>query len=962
MKKAVLLAVSVTSLSVAQAQVITAWTFENNSIAVNNSPAPSTGTGTASALGMATYATPNIGVTTCDVLQGASSDTGTNGVADTTQVWRIRAQAGASGAAANGWSSAAPVGTQGVMFAASTVGYSNINVKFDWYATTQGEANLQLLYTTDGSTWHNVPLTLSGSDAGLAVMTNTTSPNTVMGSYVSITGGTGQDWFTGLSAAITDPNAANNPKFAIEIVNASTGADDISAAGTALNNTSGNWRFDNVTISSGSTAVTPTGNLVLSRSVYAGDASTIVLGQGLPPVCPSTAVCATAPAVSNGLYPNTSNSSNVWNNDTADPSFGITSPIFLDTITPTGTLVSTLAIPTGFATTSFSSKSELALNLSTDGTAITFMAYVAPPNTVDVSNANTPEVYDPTNPSGGSFFRGVVQVGANGAMQLTKTNAYNGNNGRAAILANGLYYLVGNSNNGSATAANVVGAGGMQIATPGQAATTLPTQLGNFSITQLTNPATGAPYTADKAGKDANFRGLTIFNNTLYISKGSGSNGVNTVYQVGTAGILPPLTNASSVAINILPGFNAVPNKDATNIVNYPFGLWFANATTLYVADEGDGTVADAATSTNAGLEKWILVNGAWQMAYVLQNGLNLGKQYSVPNYPSSIAPATDGLRNITGKVNGDGTVTIWAVTSTVSANGDQGADPNMLVSITDTLANTTAAGAASEKFTVLMTAPAGTVYRGICFAPVAGPTPASNSPSVVSAASWSTATIAPGQLVTAFGQNLAPATPDENFGPAPTTYYGNSVSLVDAAGKTWAAPLVFVAPDQVTFQVPSGVATGSATANFTSSVGTQTAGNLQVAAVAPSIFTLNGSQLATAETITVSPTTGAQTYGTTYQAPVAGSEWVASPINVSGGPVYLVLYGTGFDAATASTVTVTINGVNAQVLYSGSQGLYTGLDQVNVLIPASLKGAGNVEVQLTANGIAANAVQIVIQ
>ena len=413
------------------------------------------------------------------------------------------------------------------------------------------------------------------------------------------------------------------------------------------------------------------GNLVLSRSVYAGDATTVIKGQALPPVCPSTAACGTGAATDNGAYPSTTSTNNVWNNDNADGSFGITSPIFLDQITPTGTLVSTLPVPSSLVTTSFSSKSELALNLSSDGTAITFMAYVAPPNTIDVSNSNTPMVYDPTNPSGGSFFRGVVQLGANGAMQLTKTNAYNGNNGRAAILANGLYYLVGNSNNGTGTAANIVGAGGMQIATPGQAATTLPQQVGNFSITQLTNPATGQPYTADKAGKDANFRGLTVFNNTLYITKGSGSNGVNTVYQVGTAGTLPPLANASSVPISILPGFNNVPNKDATNIVNYPFGIWFANATTLYVADEGDGTAADAATSTTAGLEKWVLVNGTWQMAYVLQNGLNLGKQYSIPNYPTAINPATDGLRNIIGKVNGDGTVTIWAVTSTVSTNGD---------------------------------------------------------------------------------------------------------------------------------------------------------------------------------------------------------------------------------------------------------------------------------------------------
>ena len=55
-----------------------------------------------------------------------------------------------------------------------------------------------------------------------------------------------------------------------------------------------------------------------------------------------------------------------------------------------------------------------------------------------------------------------------------------------------------------------------------------------------------------------------------------------------------------------------------------------------------------------------------------------------MPGYPTGInaatnlpwAPATDGLRNITGRVNRDGTVSIWAITSTVSGSGDQGADP----------------------------------------------------------------------------------------------------------------------------------------------------------------------------------------------------------------------------------------------------------------------------------------------
>src|SRR5579864_4490640 len=156
------------SLSVAQADVITAWTFENSALALTNSPAPSTGSGTATSIGMDKYATPNIGVTSDDVIAGTAGDTGVNGASNLTQIWRVRAQAGAGGAA-NGWSSTAPIGAQGAMFAASTVGYTNIAVSFDWYATNQGEAKLQVQYTTDGSTWHNVPLTL-GSATGVALM------------------------------------------------------------------------------------------------------------------------------------------------------------------------------------------------------------------------------------------------------------------------------------------------------------------------------------------------------------------------------------------------------------------------------------------------------------------------------------------------------------------------------------------------------------------------------------------------------------------------------------------------------------------------------------------------------------------------------------------------------------------------------------------------------------------------
>lgn len=451
------------------------------------------------------------------------------------------------------------------------------------------------------------------------------------------------------------------------------------------------------------------GNLVVSRSVYMGTASTVMVGQPLPPNCPATAKCS-SPATNDGTYPL------VWNNANADGSFGVTSPIFLDQITTEGTRINTLAVPASMVVTSFSSKSEIALNLTPEGDVLTFMAYVAPVNAIDISNSNTPGVMDPTNPVGESAYRAVVQVYPSGAMQVTDTNAYSGNNGRAAILANGYFYMVGNSNNGGGTPANVVAAAGAQIAVPGQDPGTSPTELGNFSVTVLDDPSTGSPYPADKAGKDNNFRGLTLFDNTLYITKGSGSNGINTVYMVGNPHQLPTLENAATAPINVMPGFPTTLAKNAG--ASNPFGLWFANPTTLYVADEGDGTTANAATSQAAGLEKWILFNGAWQLAYVMQNGLNLGQQYTVPNYPAALNPATDGLRNITGRNNGDGTVTIWAITSTVSASGDQGADPNKLVAITDVLANTDPELASYEPFATIMSAGYGEVLRGVSFTP----------------------------------------------------------------------------------------------------------------------------------------------------------------------------------------------------------------------------------------------------
>ena len=505
-------------------------------------------------------------------------------------------------------------------------------------------------------------------------------------------------------------------------------------------------------------------NLVISRSVYDNNPNNVQVGQILPPNCQQTQGGCAGPATNDGTYPT------VWNNDMVDGSFGITSKIFLDQYTVAGTLVNSLEVPNSSQNgvnpqkdqmvTSFSSKSEVALNLSTDGQYLTFMGYVSPIDNLDVSNSNTPADVDITNPVGISTYRAVAQVDAHGKFHFTETNAYSGNNGRAAIWnnsgSNNFLYTAGNAGNGGNPQPDgiILGAGS-QIMTaqtkalvaqrPGQ-----PTPLASFNITQL-------GHQQDKIGKDDNFRGLTIFNNVVYYTKGSGSNGINTVYWVDPTlqicndnnGIGIPPTNATlptaplaydptllqskGLDPNNICVLNGLPTTLSKHATYFPFGIWFANSTTLYVADEGNGdntysngVYTVAAAQTTAGLQKWIYdsTSGQWNLAYVLQAGLQLGIPYTVTNYPTGNNPATglpwspgtDGLRNITGAVNGDGTVTIYAVTSTVSGNGDQGADPHRLLVINDQLSATTLPP--NESFSIFTAANFGEVLRGVSFTP----------------------------------------------------------------------------------------------------------------------------------------------------------------------------------------------------------------------------------------------------
>jgi len=436
---------------------------------------------------------------------------------------------------------------------------------------------------------------------------------------------------------------------------------------------------------------------------------------------------ATVAAIADNTYPN------VWTNDTVDGSFGVTSAIRLTDIEPnSGHVFNSILVPTDQVVTSFSSKSELGLHITGNGHGahLVLVGYASPGvGALDVSNADSVAGQDPTNPvsfafgADHAFKRTIVSVDRAGNFVYTPTINYGGNNGRAALLgSNGLYYTVGNANNGNAAAfgstngtdPDVTETTGLEVVNPIDSTSVRATiPAGNSAeVDPLLQYPLGKKGALDKAGKDNNYRGLAEFGGALYFTKGSGSNGMDTVYTVSS---LPTVANAAAQSITVVPGF-PTDSARATGGNFTPFAMFFANATTMYVADEGSGNGTD--TAQHAGLEKWSLVSGTWQLDYVLTKGLIGVVDTNLFGFDGQYPDVTTvGLRNLAGRVNADGTVTLWATTSTLSASGDNGADPNKVVQITDQIAATSLTGSvAGETFSTVAGPTYGTVYRGVAY------------------------------------------------------------------------------------------------------------------------------------------------------------------------------------------------------------------------------------------------------
>ena len=245
-------------------------------------------------------------------------------------------------------------------------------------------------------------------------------------------------------------------------------------------------------------------------------------------------------------------------------------------------------------------------------------------------------------------------------------------------------------------------------------------------------------------------------------------------------------------------------------------------------------------------------------------------------------------------------------------------------------------------------------------------PTAAPRALATVSAASFTAQTLAPESIVAAFGVNLSNNVVTANQTPLPLSLDGTTVAVRDSAETTRLAPLFFVAPGQINFQIPPGTANGTATIIVTNDATGQSQGTVTIASVAPGIFTANANGQGVPAAIIVRVTTnGAQTIEAVSRFDAATQRFVAAPIEFTPNTsaIVLVLFGTGWRGVSAQNAAgVTIGGTNAPLQYIGAQPTLTGLDQINVELPRALIGRGDVDLVLTVNGRAANTVRVNIK
>ncbi len=226
------------------------------------------------------------------------------------------------------------------------------------------------------------------------------------------------------------------------------------------------------------------------------------------------------------------------------------------------------------------------------------------------------------------------------------------------------------------------------------------------------------------------------------------------------------------------------------------------------------------------------------------------------------------------------------------------------------------------------------------------------NQQATVSAANYSAGAITEKAIVAAFGTDMAMNTEIAGSVPLPTTLAGTTIKVRDSNGVDRLAPMFFVSPFQINYQIPAGTASGSATVTIRNSAGIEAIGSLEVKATAPSIFTANAS-------------------GTGAAAAVDAITGAAGPFNATlanGQPNIISVFGTGLggdatdvDGNFNTIVTARLDGNAVTLQYAGRSPGYVGLNQFNVVLPAGI-ASGSHTLTFTRGNVTSNTTTLTIR
>lgn len=234
----------------------------------------------------------------------------------------------------------------------------------------------------------------------------------------------------------------------------------------------------------------------------------------------------------------------------------------------------------------------------------------------------------------------------------------------------------------------------------------------------------------------------------------------------------------------------------------------------------------------------------------------------------------------------------------------------------------------------------------------------------VVSSANFDLPVLASESLATAFGRDLADETLSAETQPLPTTLGGTRVIVRDSQGVEHSAPILFVSPDQINFQVPAETALGPAMVTITDGNHRRASAVAGIERSSPALFAADASGHGLAAGVVMRVRSdGSASFNPLALFDPSSRKFIAAPIEPSrdaSEQVFLILFGTGVRGGEAKSAI--IGRVPVEITYAGAQGSFAGLDQINIPLTREMIGKGELDVVLIVDGKKTNAARVHIK